>query len=213
VLNSWTFSPGSALHKLKKVQDHSIVFNKEVFGNIFRNKRAIEARLKGVHQQLDIYQTSDLILFERQLQQDYNVLLAQEEMLWYQKSRENWVKYGNRNTKFFHTQSVIRRRRNKISGLNIEGVWCTDVETLKREASKFFKQLFQSNDPCHPHGLNLVQIPQIGQELYDILLQPVLLEEVKVAIFSMESYKSPGPDGFQPIFFNTYWERRVASCF
>jgi hypothetical protein len=213
VLNSWTFSPGSALHKLKKVQDHSIIFNKEVFGNIFRNKRAIEARLKGVHQQLDIYQTSDLIFFERQLQQDYNVLLAQEEMLWYQKSRENWVKYGNRNTKFFHTQSVIRRRRNKISGLNIEGVWCTDAETLKREASKFFKQLFQSNDPCHPHGLNLVQIPQIGQELYDILLQPVLLEEVKVAIFSMESYKSPGPDGFQPIFFNTYWERRVASCF
>jgi hypothetical protein len=205
VLNSWTFSPGSALHKLKKVQDHSIIFNKEVFGNIFRNKRAIEARLKGVHQQLDIYQTSDLIFFERQLQQDYNVLLAQEEMLWYQKSRENWVKYGNRNTKFFHTQSVIRRRRNKISGLNIEGVWCTDVETLKREASKFFKQLFQSNDPCHPHGLNLVQIPQIGQELYDILLQPVLLEEVKVAIFSMESYKSPGPDGFQPIFFKTYW--------
>ncbi|MCH86112.1 RNA-directed DNA polymerase (Reverse transcriptase), partial [Trifolium medium] len=89
------------------------------------NKRTIEARLKGVHQQLDVYQTSDLILFERQLQQDYNILLAQEEMLWYQKSRENW---------------------------------------------------------------------------------PVLFEEVKAAIFSMESYKSPGPDGFQPIFFKTYWD-------
>jgi hypothetical protein len=28
---------------------------------------------------------------------------------------------------------VIRRRENKIYELNIEGVWCTDVETLRME--------------------------------------------------------------------------------
>jgi hypothetical protein len=90
---------------------------------------------------------------------------------------------------------VIRRRKNKIYELNIEGVWCTDAETLRREVSTFFIQLFQSNDPCHPHGLNLVQIPQIGQELYDILLRLVLVEEVKITLFSMDSYKSLGPNG------------------
>lgn len=44
---------------------------------------------------------------------------------------------------------------NKIYGLNIEGVWCTGEDTLRRKAPNFFMQLFQSNDPCHYHGLNL----------------------------------------------------------
>lgn len=63
-------------------------------------------------------------------------------MLWYQKSRENWVKFGNKNTKFFLAQTVIRRRRNKVSVLEIDGEWCIDEENLKREALSFFKSLF-----------------------------------------------------------------------
>jgi endonuclease/exonuclease/phosphatase family metal-dependent hydrolase len=151
--NTWRTSVGTPTYKLTQVRDHSITFNKDIFGNIFKNKRILEARIRGVHKQLDNHQTSDLILFERKLQQEYNKILSQEEMLWYQKSRENWVKYGNRNTKFFHTQTIIRRRRNKISGLNVENIWCTDASILKREASKFFMNLFQSNDPCNPQSL------------------------------------------------------------
>jgi len=40
---------------------------------------------------------------EASLQKEYNDVLRQEEILWYQKSRENWVKLGDRNTSFFHT--------------------------------------------------------------------------------------------------------------
>jgi hypothetical protein len=151
--NTWRTSAGTPTYKLTQVRDHSISFNKDIFGNIFKNKRILEARIRGVHKQLDNHQTSDLILFERKLQQEYKKILSQEEMLGYQKSRENWVKYGNRNTKFFHTQTIIRRRRNKISGLNVENIWCTDASILKREASKFFMNLFQSNDPCNPQSL------------------------------------------------------------
>jgi hypothetical protein len=41
--------------------------------------------------------------------------------------------------------------------------------------------------------------------MHDHLLKPIIMEEVKGAIFSMQSYKAPRPDGFQPIFFKTYW--------
>lgn len=30
-------------------------------------------------------------------------------------------------------------------------------------------------------------------------------DEVKQALFSMNSYKALGPNGFQPIFYKTYW--------
>lgn len=37
------------------------------------------------------------------------------------------------------------------------------------------------------------------------LLKPVKKEEVFRALMSMKSYKAPGADGFQPIFFKMFW--------
>lgn len=205
VENAWNQTDGNIIAKLCKVQDKSLIFNKEIFGNLFKRKRQLEARIKGVHIQLDSCASSDLIRMERQLQSRYNEVLAQEELLWYQKSRENWVKFGNKNTKFFHTQTIIRRRRNYVTGLDIRGIWCTDAEVLKNEAQAFFKYLFQSTDPCQPQCLELQFNPQIDSVLFNNLLHPVSLNEVKQALFSMSSYKAPGPDGFQSIFYKTYW--------
>jgi hypothetical protein len=142
VQSTWSDTVGNVISKLQAVQKSSERFNSDIFGNIFKNKRQLEARIKGVHQQLDYCQSSDLINFERHLQNEYNKVLAQEEMLWYQKSRENWIKFGNKNTKFFHVQTVIRRRRNKVVGLNIDGIWCTDEDSLRREALSYFRSLF-----------------------------------------------------------------------
>lgn len=95
---------------------------------------------------------------------------------------------------------------NNISGLNINNVWCTDdATTLKREAYNFLSLLFQSNEPYNLHSLQLEIIPQIGQDFQNLLLTPVTTDEIKGAIFSMNSYKACGPDGFQLIFFKTYW--------
>lgn len=39
------------------------------------------------------------------------------EASWLQKSRNEWLKSGNGNNKFFHTSTLIRRRRNMIETL------------------------------------------------------------------------------------------------
>lgn len=154
VQNTWSNSKSNAMLKLDRIRDQSLTFNKKVFGNIFRRKKHLEGRIRGVHRQLDLFLSSDLIKLER-LQAQYNEVLAQEGLLWYQKSRENCVKFGNKNSKFFHTQSVIRGRRNKIVGLTINDTWCSNEDMLKSEALSFFKKLFQANDLCNPHSLQL----------------------------------------------------------
>lgn len=90
--------------------------------------------------------------------------------------------------------------------LKIDGIWCNDEAVLKREASNFFKTLFQAAVTCEPNSLHLTNIPQITQDLKDKLLSPTAMREIRDALFSMDTYKAPGPDGFQPIFFKSYWE-------
>jgi hypothetical protein len=81
-----------------------------------------------------------------ELQHDYDVILAQEEIHWYQKPIEYWINMGDRNSKIFHTTTVIRRKRNKIHGLHLPNIiWCTDDTTLREEAQKYFKNLFYSH--------------------------------------------------------------------
>ncbi|KAL5153916.1 hypothetical protein HKD37_19G053388 [Glycine soja] len=50
---TWNNVLGNAIVKLGKITEESNYFNKETFGNIFRHKCHLEARLRGVHRVLD----------------------------------------------------------------------------------------------------------------------------------------------------------------
>lgn len=61
-----------------------------------------------------------------------------------QKSQVNWLRYGDRNTNFFHTCTLVRRRRNKIEILKDDnGNWVEDDEKLKNIAVEYFSDLFK----------------------------------------------------------------------
>lgn len=54
---------------------------------------------------------------------------------WMQKSTVDWLRMGDRSTKFFHTSMLMRRRRNIVEMLmNEEGEWIGDNEALKNRA-------------------------------------------------------------------------------
>lgn len=84
----WTQTHGDVVAKLDQIRKQSLAFNKDTFGNIFKRKRKIEARIKGVHLQLDLCPSSDLVRLESDLQREYSTVLREEEILWFQKSRE-----------------------------------------------------------------------------------------------------------------------------
>jgi carbamoylphosphate synthase small subunit len=48
--------------------------------------------------------------------------------------------------------------------------------------------------------------PKISQEENDKLVLPITKEELKDALFQMHPDKAPGPDGFNPAFYQHFWE-------
>ena len=50
-----------------------------------------------------------------------------EDCMWNQRAKVDWLRDGDKNTKYFHCRSTERNKRNFISGLENEfGVWVED---------------------------------------------------------------------------------------
>ena len=87
------------------------VWNREVFGNIFQRKRVLMARINGIQAALENYSSRGLMHLEAQLRKELEIVMGQEEILWWQKSRKDWIMHGDRNTRFFHQKTIVRRRQ------------------------------------------------------------------------------------------------------
>ena len=64
------------------------------------------------------------------------------------KSRELWVKEGDRNTKFFHLSTIIRRRKNCISEIKLDdGSWINSRVEIQNYFIDNFKTLYPTSFP------------------------------------------------------------------
>lgn len=100
-------------------------------------------RLEGMQRSLGRRTTEALLKHEMKLKEERHIVLLQEDLLWLQKSKNNWLKTEDANTKFFHTSILVRRRRNKIEApWNEDGEWVENGDELKKLAYDFYSNLF-----------------------------------------------------------------------
>ncbi|XP_050249301.1 uncharacterized protein LOC126696657 [Quercus robur] len=82
------------------------------------------------------------------LKKELNVLHDKEEKMWQQRSRVQWLKNGDQNTKFFHRTATQRKRKNFIKGLRDgNGVWQEDEVVFSTLLNDFYTNLFTSSNP------------------------------------------------------------------
>nr|KYP53392.1 Retrovirus-related Pol polyprotein LINE-1 [Cajanus cajan] len=95
VRKAWERGNGDVAKSLDYVRQDSMVFNKEVFGNIHTRKKALESRLRGIERTLERVDSLRLLHNYHATLREYELTLFQEETLWFQKSREDWIRFGN----------------------------------------------------------------------------------------------------------------------
>lgn len=63
---------------------------------------------------------TNLLKLERRLREEMKEILFQEEMIWKQKSRMDWLQCSDSNMMFFYTSMLIRRKKKRIVSLQDE---------------------------------------------------------------------------------------------
>uniref|UniRef100_A0A2N9ERH6 CCHC-type domain-containing protein n=1 Tax=Fagus sylvatica TaxID=28930 RepID=A0A2N9ERH6_FAGSY len=182
-------------------------WNKSKFDNIFHRKKRILARLNGVRCALTSRPSESLFRIEKSLREDYFVILKLDEELWALKSRVGWVVEGDRNTKFFHTSTIVRRRANKIVRLrNSVGEWITDNDLIRLHIQQGFVDLFSTSHLHPPSGFCLpMWAPRISDQEALSLTAHVDANDVRRSLWSLKAFKAPRPDGLHPGFFQKCW--------
>lgn len=78
-----------------------MVWNKEVFGNIFKRKHQILRRLEGIDKVLMNNSIERLLLLKDQLWKEYQSIVRYEETYWFHQPKSKWITLGDLNTVFF----------------------------------------------------------------------------------------------------------------
>lgn len=118
-----------------------------------------------------------------------------------------WIRFGDNNMKYFHTSTLIRRRRNIINALKDDcSEWVEDSEKLKEMTMGYFSESLTSDEVSEERGFLKGEFPIIENEAYEKQGEECSEEEVKRAPRGMGSYKEPGPYGYHAIFFMSTWE-------
>eukprot|EP00253_Pinus_taeda_P007926 PITA_07926 len=197
--------------RLKEMKHKIRKWNKEDFGNIFEEKQKLERAMEEVQQQNILEGRNDeRCKEESRLISQLEERRKQEEILWKQKSRINWLREGERNTRFFHQAMIQHRQRNRIFSIKNEaGEKIIEQEGIEQVLSDYHKGILSESLDDRGAEINQIckEIPKmITEEQNRGLMCTATLAEVEEVVMNMKKGKAPGPDGFTAEFYQAGWQ-------
>lgn len=131
-----------------------------------------------------------------QLREKIQDISAMEAIYWHQRCKLKWLKAGDENTKLFHCILAARKRKNSITEVpSRDGNSLLTSQAIEKEFIEFNNlRFFPTN-----LGWRLINASQ------SVDLERVFSEEVIIAMNSLGSDKSAGPDGCTAEFLKYSW--------
>ncbi|KAH1045715.1 hypothetical protein J1N35_036499 [Gossypium stocksii] len=122
-------------------------------------KHLLKKKLDNVQKAMDRRRLTFLNQVKLEIREKLELVLHQEELLWHQKARCDWLVLGDCNTRFFHRKTLQKRKHNHIVALkNQAGEWVMDEDELKQKTVNFYRNLYgeQPRDTSR-HGCSTFQ--------------------------------------------------------
>lgn len=191
--------------KLKLLQGEIKTWNWEVFGNVDTKIKKMEEEISNLDKKAENVGLSEVEVNERRSKfAELWMSLNAKECLLRQKSGAQWIKEGDLNASFFHACLAIRRRRNQVVAIRVDDLWVEEVEQFKHEIVKHFNNLYLEEVEERPtlEGIPFKRLTT-GESI--MLVNSFSLEEVEEIVHSFDGNKSPGLDGYNFKFIQTFW--------
>jgi hypothetical protein len=123
-------------------------------------------------------------------------------MVWLQSSRINWLKEGDRNTKY----EVCRAQKNKIAKLcGDNGIVQTTPTEMQLMVVSYFKSMYTRDPSINDEFITSLIQEQVTPEMNTHLCMDFSDEEICNALFQIGPIKAPGPDGFHARLYQQNW--------
>ncbi|KAL4353088.1 hypothetical protein GQ457_06G029840 [Hibiscus cannabinus] len=142
---SWQ-SDVSIVKNITNFQDAASRWNHESFGHIMRQKHSLVARIRGIECANEASLVPSFVDLEEQLKSELDEVLRQEEVLWFLRSRTDWIADGDRNTKYYHRITKAKHHRRICEMIKLEdGLWYSDPVLIRDGVVRHFKNVFMSS--------------------------------------------------------------------
>ncbi|CAK8536134.1 unnamed protein product [Lathyrus sativus] len=126
-----------------------------------------------------------------------------------QKSKLDWLKWGDGNNSYFHASVKSKNNSKNISHLTKEdGTVLTVQADIENEVLDYYKNLLGTADSTIRH-IDVAAMrdgPQLNMDQRLSLLAPITEQEIHTALKGIRDLKSPRIDGYGACFFKGSWE-------
>ncbi|XP_074288785.1 uncharacterized protein LOC141613942 [Silene latifolia] len=190
VTEAWQISPiGNSMHRLMNQPE------KEELNQCFQDL-----------QQSPL--SEDLIHKERTVSQKYLSLKDAETKILIQKAKVHNIKHNDICSKFFFVKIKERQQSQYIGEIqDIHGTLHSGVHEVGEAFVDYYQPLLGSSSAVQPIDPSFIPNGQCLNEQDQVALTaPISKDEIKSALFSIHSSKSPGIDGFSSGFFKATWD-------
>lgn len=182
------------------------LWGKNKFGDFAREMREGSLQMAKL---MNEAQSEETISKMRAINNRMDELEQREEIYWRQRSRQEWLKWGDKNTSFFHKKAKQRIHRNHIEMITDEAgnVYEDEIQEI---LTCHFETLFTSGNQNDPSEVVSKLDKVLLSEEVAMLCAPYVGSEVKDALDQMHPTKAPGPDGMSAIFYQSSWATVVS---
>lgn len=140
----WSYKLDTSLRNTTRALQR---WNRESFGYAHLKIKELEKELEITQQQDQPSAKQDEIRMQLEVQRN------RMESIYRQKSRDVWLKQGDKNSKFFHLSLLIKRRHNIIEMIKDGQNWITNAKEISSYFVTKFEELYSTSLPSCPNDL------------------------------------------------------------
>ncbi|XP_022014955.1 uncharacterized protein LOC110914476 [Helianthus annuus] len=175
-------------------------------GNLHTKVIELHGKLDDIQKDIDKDpMNTDLRARETKLTSSFQEACLDEERFLKQKAKMDWLRAGDANTAYFHAAVKSRNHWSRIQVISDANGVMYEADNVHSNFVQHYEKFLGCQDDISVQPTPDFFSKWVNPMDASYMVRPVMMEEVKSAMFSIGNDKASGPDGYTAAFFKAAW--------